>query len=135
VPAKAKALPLPRFFRALADPTRLRLINLIADNEICVCYFVQILAMSQPKISRHLAYLRRAGIVAARRQGRWMHYRLAIPGDAAAHAILKETLLHVRQMPELKKDLSRLEQSCCSPNSSPLTRLAPHPLVFPIAAR
>jgi ArsR family transcriptional regulator len=135
MPAKAKPLPLDLFFRALADPTRLRLLNLIADKEICVCYFVEILAMSQPKISRHLAYLRRAGIVAARRQGRWMHYRLAVPADAAAHAILKETLVHVRQMPEMKEDLAKLEMSCCSPNFSELTRLAPQPLIFPLPAK
>src|SRR5208282_6865620 len=77
------ASPLDLLFRALANPTRLRLLNLIADREICVCYFVEILGISQPKISRHLAYLRRAGIVAARRQGRWMHYRLVVPRDAA----------------------------------------------------
>src|ERR1700739_2123159 len=66
-------------FRALADATRLRLLNLIADREICVCYFVEILRISQPKISRHLAYLRRAGIIEARREGKWMHYRLTMP--------------------------------------------------------
>src|SRR3977135_1733076 len=77
--------------RALADSTRLRLLNLIADREICVCYFVEILGISQPKISRHLAYLRRAGIVAVRREGRWMHYRLVIPQDAISSSILKET--------------------------------------------
>src|SRR5450755_550786 len=82
-------------FRALADTTRLRLLNLIADREICVCYFVEILKTSQPKISRHLAYLRKAGIVAARREGRWMHYRLVAPRDAVASAILKETLGHL----------------------------------------
>src|SRR5271169_1690377 len=76
MPRKEKPFPLDLLFRALADRTRLRLLNLIADREICVCYFVEILRTSQPKISRHLAYLRRAGIVAARRQGRWMHYRL-----------------------------------------------------------
>src|SRR5579864_3648543 len=96
MPRKQKPFPLDLLFRALADPTRLRLLNLVADKEICVCYFVGILGMSQPKISRHLAYLRHAGIVATRRQGRWMHYRLLAPGDAAASAILKETLAHLR---------------------------------------
>ena len=135
MPAKAKPRPLALFFRALADTTRLRLLNLIADKEICVCYFVEILAMSQPKISRHLAYLRRAGIVAARRQGRWMHYRLAVPQDAASHAILKETLAHLRQTPQLKRELAKLETSCCRPNFSELTRQAPQPLVFPVSAK
>ena len=73
-------------FAPLPIRTRLRLLNLIADKEICVCYFVDILGISQPKISRHLAYLRRAGVVTARRQGRWMHYRLVPPQDEAAAA-------------------------------------------------
>ena len=91
-------------FRALADSTRLRLLNLIADREICVCYFVEILNISQPKVSRHLAYLRRAGIVASRREGKWMHYRLVTPKDQAAASILNETLKHLKQKPEMHKD-------------------------------
>src|SRR5277367_3104168 len=89
MPGKRKPFPLDLVFRAMADRTRLRLLNLIADREICVCYFVEILKTSQPKISRHLAYLRRAGLVAARRQGRWMHYRLLAPSDAVASVILR----------------------------------------------
>src|SRR5579864_5132265 len=119
---KHKPFPLDLLFRVLADRTRLRLLNLIADKEICVCYFVEILKISQPKISRHLAYLRRAGIVAARRQGRWMHYRLVAPGDAVASAILKETLAHLRQTPDMQGDLRKLETSCCNPDSSELPR-------------
>ena len=77
-------------FKALADRTRLRLISLIGDSEVCVCFFVAILKTSQPKISRHLAYLRRAGIVKARREGKWMHYRLAEPPDEHAARIFRE---------------------------------------------
>jgi ArsR family transcriptional regulator len=135
VTAKQKSLPPDALFRALADRTRLRLLNLIADKEICVCYFVDVLEMSQPKISRHLAYLRRAGLVAARRQGRWMHYRLLPPADPVAAAILKETLTHLRQMPGMAKDLAGLETACCLPSSSKLTRLAPLPLAAPAANR
>src|SRR5215470_7690914 len=102
-------------FRPLADPTRLRLLNLIADREICVCYFVEILRMSQPKVSRHLAYLRRAGIVASRRDGKWMHYRLVAPKDQAVASILGETLKHLKTKPEMWHDLSRLNSACCSP--------------------
>ncbi len=76
---KEKPFDRELFFRALADSTRLRIINLIGDHEVCVCFFVEILKTNQPKISRHLAYLRRAGIVAARREGIWMHYRIATP--------------------------------------------------------
>src|ERR1700688_2581215 len=96
VPRKEKPYPLDVLFRALADTTRLRLLNLIADREICVCYFVEILKTSQPKISRHLAYLRKAGIVASRREGKWMHYRLAIPKNDSAAGILRETLKRLR---------------------------------------
>src|SRR5712691_4171898 len=104
MPKKNKPFAMDLLFRALADPTRLRLLNLIADREICVCYFVEILGLSQPKISRHLAYLRRAGIAAARRQGRWMHYRLVAPQDPVASSILKETLKHLREKPDLRRD-------------------------------
>src|SRR5882672_9636015 len=79
------------FFRALADRTRLRLLHLIGKDEVCVCFFVEILKMSQPKISRHLAYLRRAGIVGTRREGNWMHYRITIPADDDAARVLAET--------------------------------------------
>src|SRR5579864_7738253 len=115
MPRKEKPFPLDLLFRALADRTRLRLLNLIADREICVCYFVEILGISQPKISRHLAYLRRAEIVAARRQGRWIHYRLLAPQDAIASGILTETLAHLRQFPDMQADRARLDNQCCSP--------------------
>src|SRR5260370_27922556 len=77
-------------FRALADRTRLRLLNLMADGEVCVCFFVEVLGTNQPKISRHLAYLRRAGIVAARREGTWMHYRIVTPADPCAANLLQD---------------------------------------------
>ncbi len=114
-------------FRALADGTRLRLLNLIAEREICVCYFVEILRASQPKISRHLAYLRKAGIAAARREGRWMHYRLTIPNDEVAARILRETLKHLRKKPEMKRDLARLNAACCTPQKFLLIEGAPQP--------
>jgi ArsR family transcriptional regulator len=131
MPRKDKAFPLDLLFRALADPTRLRLLNLVADKEICVCYFVEILGMSQPKISRHLAYLRRAGIVAARRQGRWMHYRLLAPRDAVAATILNETLAHLRQLPAMQADFSELNASCCAPEAEGRPGQAPLPLTLP----
>lgn len=113
----SRKYPLEILFRALADRTRLRLLNLMAGQEICVCYFVDVIDAPQPKISRHLAYLRRAGIVAARRQGKWMHYQLAVPGDAHAAAILKTTLAALRQDKDLRPDLQRLNRACCGPNS------------------
>lgn len=105
-------LSLDQLFRTLADGTRLRLLNLIAEREVCVCYFVEILRASQPKISRHLAYLRKAGVAMARRDGKWMHYRLAIPKDQVAARILRETLKHLRKKPEMKRDLAQLNSAC-----------------------
>lgn len=112
----------------------MRLLNLIADREICVCYFVEILGMSQPKISRHLAYLRRAGIVSARRQGRWMHYRLITLADPAALSILKKTLLHLREMPDMARDLAKLEAGCCGLEAPQVIVQAPAPTLVPISA-
>jgi ArsR family transcriptional regulator, arsenate/arsenite/antimonite-responsive transcriptional repressor len=78
-------------FKALADPTRLRLIRLLGtDHEVCVCSFVEALKTNQPKVSRHLAYLRRAGLVATRRDGKWIHYRLVEPSDPCAAKIVRE---------------------------------------------
>jgi ArsR family transcriptional regulator len=132
---KIKPFAVDLFFRALADPTRLRLLNLIADREICVCYFVEILGISQPKISRHLAYLRRAGIAAARRQGRWMHYRLVVPEDAVASSILKETLKHLRERPDMQSDFSRLDTACCKPGEFELPAKAPRPSLASLDVR
>src|ERR1700758_954923 len=95
-------------FAALADSTRLRLLNLMNGKEVCVCYFVEILGQSQPKISRHLAYLRRAGIVAARRDGKWMHYRIVVPRHAGAARILSETLTALAEEKPSQADLARL---------------------------
>ena len=126
---KKEHVSLDQFFRALADPTRLRLLNLIAGREICVCFFVEILGTSQPKISRHLAYLRRAGLVAARRDGKWMHYRLATPQDAIARDILRSTLRKLAARPEMQHDVAELGNACCGPVD--LIRLAPRPANLP----
>ena len=128
--ATTENVSLHLLFRALADPIRLRLLNLIADREICVCYLVEILKLNQPKISRHLAYLRRAGIVRARRDGKWMHYRLAIPRDKVAAGILEETIKHLRQKPEMNADVSRLGAACCSPQEFEGLERAPQPIVI-----
>lgn len=106
------AVPL---FAALADRTRLRLLNLMNGREVCVCYFVEILKQGQPKISRHLAYLRRAGIVSARREGKWMHYSIERPTDAGAAAILDATFLSFGADREMQSDLVRLGKACCDP--------------------
>ncbi len=124
---RSTTAPLAPLLRALADPTRLRLLNLIADREICVCYLVEILRMSQPKVSRHLAYLRRAGMVASRREGKWMHYRLRTPDDEAAAAILREVLGRLQAMPAMRRDVSRLTAACCTPRRFEVPAAAPQP--------
>ena len=112
-----KPVLLDQFFRALADRTRLRLIHLMSEQEICVCYFIEVIGAPQPKISRHLAYLRRAGLVAARRQGKWMHYRLTVPRDPHAAAILSTTLDALKNSAEMQRDCERLNRACCGPKS------------------
>lgn len=100
------------FFQALGDKTRLRLLNLIADQEVCVCYLVDVLKSPQPKVSRHLAYLRRAGIVQARREGKWMHYRVVTPPHAGAAKILRQTLAALREEDTMRADHVRLRKCC-----------------------
>jgi ArsR family transcriptional regulator len=111
----SKSFDMVRLFAALADPTRLRLLNLMNGREVCVCYFVEILKQGQPKISRHLAYLRRAGIVNARRDGKWMHYRIERPANVEAAAVLDVVLDSFKTDRDLQADLTRLQQACCSP--------------------
>jgi len=114
-------------FKALADQTRLRLINLIADDEICVCFFVEVLKTNQPKISRHLAYLKRAGVVAARREGKWIHYRLVEPADPHAARIFREVRLWLDNNPAMVSDRTRLRKICCAPQLPVQLKRAPLP--------
>jgi ArsR family transcriptional regulator, arsenate/arsenite/antimonite-responsive transcriptional repressor len=125
---RSKPFDLARLFAALADPTRLRLLNLMAGREVCVCYFVAILRQAQPKISRHLAYLRSAGIVSARREGKWMHYRIRWPEDSGAVAVLNSVLRTMAEDREMQADLARLERTCCEPEKSAVVEGAPFPV-------
>jgi len=115
------------FFRALADRTRLRLLNLMDETEVCVCFFVEVLKVNQPKISRHLAYLRRAGVVEARREGKWMHYRVVEPPGAHAARIFKEVRAWLREDAEMRRDRERLVKVCCAPQPPVQLRGAPRP--------
>jgi ArsR family transcriptional regulator len=110
--AKKAQFDLERFFQALGDRTRLRLLNLMGDQEVCVCYLVEILGAPQPKISRHLAYLRNAGVVAARREGKWMHYRIMEPEHRGAAEILRQTLSALKQEKTMQADRDRLHKAC-----------------------
>jgi ArsR family transcriptional regulator len=129
----ARASPsfdLVRLLAALADPTRLRLLNLMDGREVCVCYFVEILKQGQPKISRHLAYLRTAGIVSARREGKWMHYRINRPDDSRGAAILDAALLSLKSDRRMQEDLLRLGKACCEPQRFVALEGAPVPVRF-----
>jgi ArsR family transcriptional regulator len=123
-----KPFDLARMFAALADPTRLRLLNLMDGREICVCYFVEILQQSQPKISRHLAYLRNAGIVSARREGKWMHYKIERPDDAGAAAVLDATLRSFKANRQMQAELASLRRACCDPRGFVALQDAPMPM-------
>ncbi len=114
-------------FKALADRTRLRLINLMGDDEVCVCFFVEVLKINQPKISRHLAYLKRAGVVEARRDGKWIHYRISEPADAHAATIVREVRSWLESDPAMQKDRARLAKICCAPSLPVQLQRAPRP--------
>ena len=123
-----KKFDMEMLFRALADRTRLRLINLMSGGEICVCFFVEVLGNNQPKISRHLAYLKRAGIVEARREGKWMHYRISTPTDSHAAGVLSDVQAWLAQDKEMQRDRARLMRVCCAPNLPVQLQGAPRPL-------
>ena len=114
-------------FKALADRTRLRIINLIGANEICVCFLVEVLNINQPKISRHLSYLRRAKVVRARRDGKWMHYRIVELPDPHAASIFREVRRSLANDSEMQRDRARLHQICCATMLPIALRNAPRP--------
>lgn len=118
---------LEQLFQALSDRTRIRLLNLMVDGEICVCFFVEVLAEPQPKISRHLAYLRNAGLVGTRREAKWMHYRITEPEHPAARAAFHAVLATFAKDPDLQQDLETLANACCSPKVPEQLRRAPRP--------
>ena len=122
-----KAFDMERLFRALADRTRLRLLNLIGADEVCVCFFVEVLGESQPKISRHLAYLRRAGVVAARREGKWMHYRISTPDGGHAARVFGEVMTWLGEDRDMQRDRARMQTLCCAPRMPVRLQGAPRP--------
>ena len=118
-------------FKALADATRLRILALLGENEVCVCHIHDSLGLPQPTVSRHLAYLRRAGLVRARRDGVWMHYHLAPSIDPAVQRVLDTTLAALRELRTTSQDRKQFERSfgelyvcnspeggaCCAPRT------------------
>jgi ArsR family transcriptional regulator, arsenate/arsenite/antimonite-responsive transcriptional repressor len=99
-----------RLLKALADPTRLRIVGLLEAGEICVCHVHDSLKISQPKASRHLAYLRRAGVVLAEKRGLWVYYRLAPQPTGVAQRLLDAARDCVTHLETAKRDCCRLEK-------------------------
>ena len=118
-----------RLFEALSDRTRLRLLHLLSRGEICVCYFTAILDAPQPTVSRHLAYLRRAGLVEARRDGKWMHYRMVEPSGPAEARVLQAVLSELANDRQMQRDRKMLESACCAVRLPPALADAPRPVL------
>ena len=132
---KPAKFALERFFGALSDKTRLRVLNLMGEDEVCVCFFVEILGEPQPKISRHLAYLRRVGVVSARREGKWIHHRLIQPTEPHAKNILTDVIAWLKDDKEMQRDRARLFKVCCAASPPVQLRAAPKPTSIEASAR
>lgn len=106
-------------FAALADPTRFRILSLLCEGELCVCDVMSVLKEPQSKVSRHLAYLRRAGLVNTRKEGVWMYYKLTKPNTKVLRSILDSLNCCRSDFQELKKDRNEFRKnknrlvSCC----------------------
>jgi ArsR family transcriptional regulator len=104
-------------FKALADETRLRILGLLLRGEVCVCNIHESLKIPQSKASRHLAYLRRTGLVETRRSGLWIHYRLGDVPDPVLRGILNGVRHGLAHLDTVRKDAERLQKrtGCCVP--------------------
>jgi ArsR family transcriptional regulator, arsenate/arsenite/antimonite-responsive transcriptional repressor len=113
----SRLISLEAAFKAFADPTRLRILGLLASGEICVCNIHECLGIPQPTASRHLAYLRKKGLVLTRKEGLWVHYKLA-PLDEPVMRVLVAAVTHaICHCDSIKADRQRLESQtgCCVP--------------------
>jgi ArsR family transcriptional regulator len=112
-----KITELERLFQALGDATRLRILGLLLTGEVCVCDIHESLKIPQPKASRHLAYLRKSGLVDTRRQGLWIHYRLAELPDPVLGAIAAAVRHALTHVDAVQNDAARLQKKtgCCLP--------------------
>ncbi|MBI4061499.1 MAG: metalloregulator ArsR/SmtB family transcription factor [Elusimicrobia bacterium] len=97
-----------RLFRAFADRTRLRILRLLRGGEVCVCDIMAVLRVPQPKVSRHLGYLKRAGLVADRRDGAWRHYSLVSAKSAAHRRLLACVDACLDGVPAIRRDAEKL---------------------------
>jgi ArsR family transcriptional regulator len=124
-------------FKALADTTRLRILGLLLTGEVCVCDIHESLKIPQPKASRHLAYLRRAGLVETRREGLWIHYRLGSLADPVLGVIANAVRHGLTHVDAVRRDGERLQKrtGCCVPSPGDVRSVsccAPQPV--PVAA-
>ena len=110
-------------FKALADATRLRILGLLLSGELCVCDLHESLKIPQAKTSRHLAYLRRTGLVQTRREGLWIHYRLGKFADPVLAAISEAVRHALTHIDTVRRDGERLEKrtGCCVPTPGETT--------------
>lgn len=108
---------LDQIFKALADPSRIRILGLLAAGEVCVCHLHESLRLTQPLVSRHLAYLRRAGLVRTRKEGLWVYYSLAPRQEGVTGTLLDSVYHCVGHLSTVAKDAQRLEKrtGCCAP--------------------
>jgi ArsR family transcriptional regulator len=104
-------------FKALADETRLRILGLLLTGEVCVCDIHESLKIPQSKTSRHLAYLRRSGLVETRREGLWIHYRLGRLANPVLDAVVDAVRHALSHIDVVRKDAERLQKrtGCCVP--------------------
>jgi len=112
-----------RVFKALADPTRVRIVGLLLGGEICVCHIHETLGIPQSKASRHLAYLRRAGIVYGEKRGLWVYYRLASKETGTAQVLVDAARHCIGHLPTVQRDGARLAKKtgCCAPTPGDFT--------------
>lgn len=122
---------LESLFKALADKTRLRILALLGNNEVCVCHIHDSLGVPQPTVSRHLAYLRRSGLVAVRRDGVWMHYQLSRSLSPAVQRVVAAAVDALQQLPATTQDRKQFQRAfgqlyvldspaggaCCAPRA------------------
>ena len=125
MPPRAASKSVSEKFAAFSDPTRLRILHLLRDRELCVGDLVTILDMPQPTVSRHLAYLRRSVLVETRKSGLWMYYSLAVAKSEFHRKLLDCLTACFADLPELKKDAARAKKlqrsgGCCPPDAASL---------------
>ena len=121
----ARLATMEQLFKAMADQTRLRILALLAGGEVCVCDIHETLGIPQPRASRHLAYLRRTGLVLDRKDGLWVYYRLADPDDPVLQTLLSAVVHCVGHVQGVTGETrtGRPEFACCS-GSGPLLQVA-----------